>query len=332
MKSLNDGDYELVQAVEADSSPGSLTDDRPTKLTLALPPKLLPPREGRAFAQSLVATYFTITLLVALSMLISQMWRLSPDLEPHNGRINWFDWYTPNKSSSYSPNIGRVPASDISCDLVSTNASAFEKIFTIDLRSQSQLSFAQAKFIDVVWDLLIGQGGRLLLVWISYIVFMDGLARLIETSPVSYNLYAAIVFDTSSLTATWYALKAVSTGRGWRGRAFFAWFGIATIYVLGYSTLMSAATGYINPSDARYKMTDGGLIKPDSEDIKHCIVLSTGSQVGFPDNHLILGPSDQDLDRHMHLDEFQSSFGDFYSLAFGKFLSKTSSVSSHNRY
>lgn len=221
---------------------------------------------------------------------------------------------------------GSRRGSDISCDLVATNASSFEKTFSIDLRSQSQLSFAQAKFIDVVWDLLIGQGGRLLLVWLSYIVFMDGLARLMETSAVSFDFYASIVFSTSSLTATWHAFKAISTSHGWRGRAFLAWFGFATIYVLAYSTLMSAATGYINPSDVLIHSPDDLWVAPGSEDIKNCLLLSKGSAVGLPDNYVVPAPSLRELEQaQTNVDQLKSSFGEYYSLVDGKFSINSSS-------
>lgn len=52
-------------------------------------------------------------------------------------------------------------------------------------------------------------GGRLVMAWISYTVFMDGLTRLMERSPVSYNLYASLTFSTTTLFTAWYAMKSV---------------------------------------------------------------------------------------------------------------------------
>ena len=183
--------YELVQVQNSGSSERTLFDDDDvgTKLTLRLPPKLLPRRPRRQFSLSLVSpALITAFSLAALSTLLVQIGRLIPPTS------DYIDGTTFDDHFGY-----RILSGPISCDLVSTNASAFEQAFRIDLRSSSQLSFATAKFIDVIWDLIIGQGGRLLLAWISYIVFMDGLARLMETSVVSYRLYTSIVFETSSL-------------------------------------------------------------------------------------------------------------------------------------
>lgn len=79
--------------------------------------------------------------------------------------------------------------------------------------------------------------------WISYKVFMDGLTRITEQSPISYNLYACLTFSTTSLFSTYYALKAVFFSKGWRSKCFLLWFGISTIYVLGFPTLISATAG-----------------------------------------------------------------------------------------
>lgn len=323
--SSDEGNYELVQEQDAGSSPRAFTDDDIyTKPTLRLPPKLLSPRRHRDVALSFITpTSIGAFFLVALSVLLSQISRLLPDIQPHSDG-------TITLSPKAYP-IEQLQASLISCDLISATASAFEKAFTIDLRSQLHLSFATAKFIDVVWDLVIGQGGRLLLAWVSYIVFMDGLARLMETSAVSYQLYASIVFETSSLTATWYALRAVSTGHGWRGRAFFAWFGFATLYVLGYSTLMSAATGYINPSNIQYRMPDKSLVAPDSEKLQHCWRIENGSAIGLTDLEVVLGPSDKALEGFVgQVDKFKATFPLFSMFLFRKFLIDTFLISGAN--
>lgn len=172
--SENEG-YELDQVSQVDSSQSAFGDDIiGTKPTWNLPPKALLARSQISFSLSIVIpTLVAAFFLAAPSVLLSKIWFLLPDRD--------------------------VPGGSISCDLVTGNASAFEDVFTIDLRSQLHLSFATAKCIDVVWDLVVGQKGRFLLAWISYVVFMDGLARLMETSAVSYQFYAATVFETSSL-------------------------------------------------------------------------------------------------------------------------------------
>lgn len=210
--------------------------------------------------------------------------------------------------------IRRLSASPISCDLITANVSAFKKVFTLDFRSQLHLSFAVAKFIDVVWDLAIGQESRFLTTWISYIVFMNGLARLMKTSTIFYQLYASIVFENSTLTSIWYSLKAVFTSHGWRGRAFMTWFGLATMYVFVYSTLMFAATGYLNPSNVRYRARDNVFISSDSDELTRCLQIQNTSVSKVVDAYVIQGPSDKELDQHFKSDDMISKYQAFITL------------------
>ena len=266
-KSSENGDYQLARDQQVDSSHSNVGDDIiDTKPTWTLPPKALPARGRLGFFRSIFfASLITAFSVATLLVLLTRIRYFLPDSE------YWDD-------------------NTVSCDLVSAKASAFENTFTIDLRSSLRLSFAVAKLIDVVWDLVIGQGGRLLLAWISYGVFMDGLTRLMETSAVSYQLYAFIVVETSSLTSIWCSLKAVSTGHGWRGRAFLAWFGLATLYILAYPTLMSAATGYLTPSDIRYRVLSDTLISPDSHDLTACVQIHNAPAIGLDEGYIVLGP------------------------------------------
>ena len=86
-----------------------------------------------------------------------------------------------------------------SCHLATRTNGPVESALIIDLRSHSHLSFTKAKAIDVMWQLLVGAGGRFLMGWISYIIFMDGLTRLMENTPISFNLHAALTFSRPSL-------------------------------------------------------------------------------------------------------------------------------------
>lgn len=180
--------------------------------------------------------------------------------------------------------------SAVSCDLTISQGSAFQSAFIIDLRGATHLSFSQAKAIDAIWQLFVGMGGRLMMAWMSYIVFMDGLTRLMENSPISYNLYASLTFTTSSLYATWYALRSVFYMKGWRSKAFLLWFAVSTLYVLGFPTLVSATGGYLTPSTAGFNMTDGSFVTPDSDQLRTCYQLNDGALIGYTNGSIIQGP------------------------------------------
>lgn len=185
-----------------------------------------------------------------------------------------------------------IPGYDtLSCDLTIPNNNTIENAFMINLRSASHLSFSQAKLIDVTWDLFIGQGGRLLMAWVSYRAYMDELVCLMETIPVSYELYNYLVFDTTSLLTTWKSTKALFQSKEWRSRAFLAWFAFATFYTLAFPTLMGAATGYVNPSSPGYKTNDGTVLTADSEDLIYCIPIPSGELIGLTNGSIVSGPN-----------------------------------------
>ena len=179
----------------------------------------------------------------------------------------------------------------ISCDLAHKNGSMLENAFLIDLRSPLELSFMQAKAIDIIWDLFIGQGGRLIMAWVSYHVFMDSLVALMEKASVNYDMYTSIAFSTTSLSALWESLKAIFGLRGARAKAFMVWFSISVAYVLSFPILMGAATGYVNPSIASYNMGDGSFVSAGSIAPISCLQLRNGSLIGLKDNETIKGPS-----------------------------------------
>lgn len=255
---------------ESLSEHGSFEDQPCYKPTSRLPAKLLHSRHGFDTWRMLVsATTIAVIAIIALSILLRHI-----------------KGFLPHQDEQF----GQLMSNDSSCDLVSPSGSAMENAFKIDLRSPLHLSFGAAKGIDVIWDLVVGQGGRLLLAWVSYIVFMDGLVRLLETSAVPYHLYCSITLNTSSLITTWQSLKIVFTAHGWRAKAFLAWFAIATTYVLGFSTLLSAATGYVSPSTIGYRMADQNFLKQNSEELRSCYIVYNGSLVGLEENTIVPGP------------------------------------------
>ena len=126
--------------------------------------------------------------------------------------------------------------------------------------------------------------------WISYKVFMDGVIRLAEESPIPYEVYASLTFSTTSLYAVWSALKANIASQGWRMKAFIFWFIISTIYVLGFPILMGATAGYLTPSTAGFSMADGTFLQPDSLDLRSCYNVFAGALIGHSNGTIAEGP------------------------------------------
>lgn len=134
------------------------------------------------------------------------------------------------------------------------------------------------------------------MVLVAYKIFMDGLARLMEDSAVSYQLYASLTFSTTSLLSTGRAIKGVMYMKGWRGKVFLAWFATSSIYVLGFPTLISATAGYVKPSTAGFKMADSTFLTPASSALRSCYVVHDGALIGLQNGTVVQGPPVSQLD------------------------------------
>ena len=264
--------YELIQRSPStlkSSSTHQESDHDLGKHTTRLPPKPLP---GRQQYRSLVlATLIAILNLIVLAVLIAHIKYLIPQT----------DW------DSYG-----IDLTETSCDLVNKeNATRWQSAFQVNLRGAAHLSFAEAKFIDLVFDLIIGQGGRLLLAAVSYVVFMDALLRSMETTAISHTLYASLVFSSTSLIATWRASKAVFSTKGWRAKLYLTWCALAMVYVLAFPTLIESMTGYVSPSSPGFQLANGQFVTSDSDDLKSCFNVTAGLLLGFDKNDTkVIGP------------------------------------------
>ena len=213
-----------------------------------------------------IGAVITALIVAGFSVLASQIHRFEPNIE-------WIGVSTP-----------------VSCDLVTEDARSVENAFAINLRNSKQLSFPQAKAIDVVWQLLVGAGGRFVMAWLSYRAFLDGLTRIMEYSAVPYNLHASMVFSAPSLLALKHAVKTLFTIRGSRGKFFLLWLVISSVYVLAFPSLISATAGYVQPASASYTMPDGNFVTQNSNELTSCFVVPAGASIGLENGAIIPGP------------------------------------------
>ncbi|KAK5722650.1 hypothetical protein LTR15_005882 [Elasticomyces elasticus] len=105
---------------------------------------------------------------------------------------------------------------------------------------------------DVCWDVIVGRGGQILLIYIASRVFASSLAYLMESRPVSFEAYGTVAFSTGSMSSIIPYLRALVSKRypvnrlpsTWKTIRIFTMFALATIYTAAMPTLYSAMTGY----------------------------------------------------------------------------------------
>ena len=147
-----------------------------------------------------------------------------------------------------------------------------QKMFGINIRLGGTLSYEQAKAIDVAWDLVLGQGGRVLQAYLLYRVALDALTCLMERSAVPFHLYANVSLSwPTSWDGFWSIARVVFRRHRWQSGIVTAWLLLSTIHVFGFVLLWESATGYINPSRQYYQLNNGALIKQTSSNLESCI-------------------------------------------------------------
>ena len=142
--------YELVELDQSrDGARDSYASDSLVKSIARLPARPLASR--RRLWPFAVVGVTAVLFMIALILLI--------------GFLDNFEPHTPDDGNYIS--VG-TSSNHLSCDLALRQGSSLQNAFMINLRSATTLSFGEAKLIDVIFDLFLGQGGRLVMAWAAY--------------------------------------------------------------------------------------------------------------------------------------------------------------------
>ncbi|EFQ29676.1 uncharacterized protein GLRG_04820 [Colletotrichum graminicola M1.001] len=128
-----------------------------------------------------------------------------------------------------------------------------------------RLSFADAKAIDVAWDIVFGRGGQALLASTSWRAFADYTAVSMQARPVTYQTFQTIFLqDQPGIWPTFYLARDFVRSRGLQSRVMMTIMVFVAVFILLFPTLGSAMTGYSANNDAYIIGYDGSL-KPFSD-------------------------------------------------------------------
>ena len=139
----------------------------------------------------------------------------------------------------------------------SMSSTNFSSLFDVDTPFGT-LSFGMAKIIDLGWDIGISRCGQAMLGWITYRVNTSALLRIMETQPVSYELFSTLSLSWSSVASLGPVMKALFTKLGFRKKLILMWIVLNIFWVAFWPTITNAMTGYI----AKYNT----LVKLQGED------------------------------------------------------------------
>ncbi len=116
--------------------------------------------------------------------------------------------------------------------------------------SWGKMAFSTAKFIDIAWDIVVGRGGQALLALTTFKVSSQYLALTMREAPVSYNTFESLAFVPPTIVRTIRLAGDVLTHRGWRARLIIVWIILSSLFVLSFSSWITAMSGYSSNIEA----------------------------------------------------------------------------------
>ena len=138
-----------------------------------------------------------------------------------------------------------------------------------------QFTFAQAKAIDICWDLVVGRGGQALFMVLTYPLMRDSVRLSLERRPASFSVVAATAFSKISWTSMWALGHSLSAKPNNARRVpFVPWVRscnwhfvgliVVCVYFLVFPTLTAAMTGYQARLSSLVKDPENGNFVPTS--------------------------------------------------------------------
>jgi hypothetical protein len=115
------------------------------------------------------------------------------------------------------------------------------------------MTFSVAKFLDVAFDLVVGRGVQGVLAIITYKVSSKVLGKLMEGDTVSYRTFEALAFDLPSLIKSSILSRELFSKQLRQQRVSIALLLFGSLFVLAFSTLISAMSGYSNNMVAHFQ-------------------------------------------------------------------------------
>jgi len=149
-----------------------------------------------------------------------------------------------------------------------------------------RMSFPLAKFIDVVWDTVVGRGVQALLAWTTYAISSQYLTIAIREAPVSYTTYEALAFVPPTFIRTLRLAGDLLMRRGTIARLIILWIVLSSLFVLSFSSWATAMTGYSSITYAVMKTYDGELVAWENYQVVQ-FTLADAWRVGVPGPVLI---------------------------------------------
>ncbi|KAI1658319.1 hypothetical protein F4813DRAFT_46041 [Daldinia decipiens] len=169
------------------------------------------------------------------------------------------------------------------------------------------LTFAEAKVIDISWDIVIGRGGQALMALVSWRVFADYVTTSMEFAPVTFTVFSIIFLqDEPSFFSTISIVRAFISGRGLKSKMAMVFMVLTMIFIIAWPTVAGAMTGYTTIGKAFVPDIDNNYI-PYSAFRPLAYIVHDGGRVNLTNNYIY-------FDSERSHKEPVASYGNFFEI------------------
>ncbi|OTA56503.1 hypothetical protein K449DRAFT_306300, partial [Hypoxylon sp. EC38] len=166
------------------------------------------------------------------------------------------------------------------------NAWSASGFFEINL-GFGNLTFTQAKVIDISWDIIIGRLGQILMAFISWRAFADYVTTSMGLAPVTYTTYFTMFLESEpSFFSTFRVVRAFISERGLKSRVSIIFIVWSMLFLIRWPTLASAMTGYTTLNKAFVPDNNGNYI-PFSDFQPIAYIIHDGWRVNLTSDQVV---------------------------------------------
>ncbi|KAI1455161.1 hypothetical protein F4805DRAFT_437039 [Annulohypoxylon moriforme] len=174
------------------------------------------------------------------------------------------------------------------------NAWEASGFFEINLGA-GNLTFTQAKVIDITWDIIIGRGGQVLLASIPWRVFADYVATSMEFKPITYAVFSSIYVRTEpSILSTFRMTQTFIHGRGLKSKLAMVFVTLDILFLVAWPTFSGAMTGYTPTVKAFVPDYNGNYI-PFSDFRPIAYIIHDGPRINLTDDYAVSSRFEDDV-------------------------------------
>ncbi|KAI1460424.1 hypothetical protein F4805DRAFT_392504 [Annulohypoxylon moriforme] len=166
------------------------------------------------------------------------------------------------------------------------NAWTISGFFKINL-GFGNLSFTEAKIVDIFWDIMVGRGIQAYMAFMSWRVFTIYVTTSMEFAPVTYTVFFTVFLQSEpTFYSTLNIARAFVSHRGLRSKIAMSFMIWSMLFLMAWPTIAGAMTGYTTVREALILDYKGHYI-PFREFQPIAYIIHDGWRVNLTGNYIV---------------------------------------------